>query len=216
MAVANTRVVNGINTRVLHNKDYVEVAERIRIVHELKKEFEIIESQPTVFADRCIWRVVIKVGGTQYIGNAEAKMDAPKNSPDGTNPFECAETSALGRALAFAGFGTVESIASYDEVMRSKPFVAVIEQPNGRVVDSHQAPRQIATAKSQPTTRTRLNAVYDAGKSKALWDRADGMFPFISALLGINVNKDTIYEMPEELLARLEQAVAEEPDSKAS
>jgi hypothetical protein len=159
MAVANTRVVNGINTRILHNKDYVEVAERIRIVHELKKEFEVIESQPVQFADRCIWRVVVKVDGKQYIGNAEAKMNAPKNSPDGTNPFECAETSALGRALAFAGLGTVESIASYDEIARSQPFVAVIEEPKERVVESGNAPRQLRPALASIPPYTELREV---------------------------------------------------------
>jgi hypothetical protein len=144
MATANERVVNGVKTRILHNKDYVEVAERVRIVHELKKEFEVIESQPTQFADRCIWRVVVKVDGKQYIGNAEAKLNAPKNSPDGTNPFECAETSALGRALAWAGLGTVESIASYDEIARSQPFVAVIEQPQGAVIEARQIAQPVA------------------------------------------------------------------------
>ena len=136
----NERVVNGVKTRVLHNKDYVEVAERVRIVHELKKEFEIVESAPFQIGDRFIWRVVTKVDGKQYIGNAEVKMNAPKNTPDGTNPFECAETSAIGRALAFAGLGTVESISSYDEIARSQPFVAVVEDSQTkRVVEAKSA-----------------------------------------------------------------------------
>ena len=92
-------------------------------VHESGKAFEIVESVPFWMADRVLWRVVVKVDDRQYVGTAEAKLDAPKNTPDGTNPFECAETSALGRALAFAGFGSVERIASYDEVARSRAGV---------------------------------------------------------------------------------------------
>lgn len=137
------RIVNGVKTRVLHNKDYVEVAERVRIVHELKKKVEMVESTPFQVLDRWIWRVVIRVDDCPYIGNAEVKLNAQKNTPDGTNPFECAETSALGRALAFAGLGTVESIASYDEIARSQPFTAVVEQPQRRVVDAPHAPAQL-------------------------------------------------------------------------
>lgn len=114
--------VNGVKTLNLHGKNYVEVAERVHMVHEKKAIFSIIKSEPVNVADRWLWVAVIVVDGQQYIGNAEIKMNAPKNTPDGTNPFECGETSAIGRALAFAGFGSVESIASKDEVERSKPY----------------------------------------------------------------------------------------------
>lgn len=149
----NERVVNGVRTRVLHGKDYVEVSERVRVVHELDKEFEVIESAPFQIGDRCIWRVVVKVDGKQYIGNAEAKLNAPKNTPDGTNPFECAETSALGRALAFAGLGTVESIASYDEIARAQPFTATIEPAPNKVIESAPSRQQLpAPPQSQPVS----------------------------------------------------------------
>src|SRR5579872_1175045 len=102
MAVANTRVVNGINTRVLHNKDYVEVAERVRILHELRKageikDFEMVGSAPQEIASQVYWQVSARIDGKLYIGTAEVKFDAPKNTPDGTNPISCAETSAFGR-----------------------------------------------------------------------------------------------------------------------
>lgn len=161
---ASTRVVNGINTRVLHNKDYVEVPERVRILHELRKageisDFEMIESQPFQFGPRWVWIVKVMINGKLYIGNAEIKQDAPKNTPDGTNPFECAETSAFGRALAFAGLGTLESIASYDEVMRGKPFVAVIEQTKNKVVESGNAPKQLPVAR--PDLSNHVKALKD-------------------------------------------------------
>lgn len=147
MANQNTRVVNGITTRVLHNRDYVEVNERVRILHELRKsgeitDFEMVESDAHQIADRWVWRVSARINGKLYIGNAEAKMDAPKNSPDGTNPFECAETSAFGRMLAFAGLGTVESIASYDEIARGKSFETRPVQEQ-RVVEAGNAQKQL-------------------------------------------------------------------------
>src|SRR5438445_4950001 len=143
MVLANERIVNGIKTRDLHNKDYVEVAERIRVLHELKKDFEMIENGPLQVGERLLWRVIAKIDGKQYIAHAEIKLGAPKNTPDGTNPFECGETSAIGRLLAFAGLGTVESIASYEEIARGQPFTKVVEQATSRqIVDS--SPPQIA------------------------------------------------------------------------
>jgi hypothetical protein len=115
---------NEIKTINIKGKQYVEVAERLRLVHDQKRTFEVIESEPYTLGDRTLWRVVILVDEKRYKGNAEVKLTA-KSGPDSTNPFECAETSALGRALAFAGFGTVESIASFDEVAR-----AIIAQGN--------------------------------------------------------------------------------------
>src|SRR5256885_7245438 len=111
---ANIRTVN------IKGKAYVDVAERVRLVHaDQKHTFEIIESGPLNIADRWIWKAIIKVNEKQYIGHAEIKLNAPKNTPDGSSPFECGETSAIGRALGLAGFGSAESIASLDEMYRA-------------------------------------------------------------------------------------------------
>jgi hypothetical protein len=206
----NERVVNGVKTRVLHNKDYVEVAERVRIVHELKKEFEVIESAPFQMGDRCIWRAVVKVDGKQYIGNAEAKLNAPKNTPDGTNPFECAETSALGRALAFAGLGTVESIASYDEIARAQPFTANIQPSPNNVIDAAPASNQLPSP-SVPTTKD----IYERGLEVGRWTGQNDFIAFVYSCLGITFTSRT--NLTSEQRAKLNQAIDEpDPISKAS
>ncbi len=111
----------------IHGKDYVTVAERVAMVHESGKAFEIVASEPLQVGDRWLWRVILKIDEKQYIGTAEAKVsNARGGSPDASNPFECAETSALGRALGFAGFGAIESIASADEIVRGQ---STIEAP---------------------------------------------------------------------------------------
>ena len=45
-----------------------------------------------------------------------------------TSPYEIAETSAIGRALGFAGYGSVDSIASADEMIKAgvKPDTAPV------------------------------------------------------------------------------------------
>lgn len=210
MTQPNTRVVNGVTTRVLHNKDYVEVSERVRILHELRKageikEFEMVESEPREIGARIVWRCSALIDNKLYIGNAEVKQDAPKNTPDGTNPFECAETSAFGRMLAFAGLGTVESIASYDEVMRGQAFVAVIEQPQKGIVEAGKSPKQLP--QPQPMT---FNQVYNKGLQKGKWTKET--FPSIASgiLNGHPINKDTVAKLTAAQIAQLDAAIAQE------
>lgn len=176
------RVVNNVNTIVLHGNDYVEVAERIRVVHQVKESVEMLESEPREYGGRLVWRVVIKVNERQYIGNAEVKLDAPKGSPDGTNPFECAETSAIGRALAFAGVGTVQSIASYDEIARGKPFVREIENPQN-VVAAGNTPKQIEQAKPQ-VTKDQLVPLYKRGGRLKLYANEEEFWAWVAHKLG--------------------------------
>jgi hypothetical protein len=185
--VASERLVNGIKTRVLHGKDYVEVHERVHQVYEQKSVLAIVKSEPMEVAGRWIWVAVLTVDGNQFIGNAEIKFDAPKNSPDGTNPFECAETSAIGRALAFAGFGSVEAIASKDEVMRGQPY-SIQEVANPHVIESSQQPRQLVRS-----TVPSAKEIYQAGKLKDMWTDSKDFFVAATATLdGFLVTEKTV------------------------
>lgn len=54
--------------------------------------------------------------GRAFTGISQARFDATSGA-DATNPLECAETSAVGRALAMAGyFGTDDGLAGAEEV----------------------------------------------------------------------------------------------------
>jgi hypothetical protein len=109
----NIRTVN------IKGKQYVDVAERVRLAHETRESFEIVSSSALQVGPLWVWQAVVLVDGKQYVGTAEIKFDAPKNTADGTNPVACAETSAVGRALGMAGLGCLESIASADEVVQA-------------------------------------------------------------------------------------------------
>ena len=102
----------------IRGRQYVTVAERLAQVYESGKDFEMVESAPLECGDRWVWRVVVRIAGGQYIGNAEVHLDARPGSADSVDCWACAETSAVGRALAFAGFLAIESIASADEIVR--------------------------------------------------------------------------------------------------
>lgn len=147
-----------IRTIDIRGKAYVTVAERIRLVHDQKHNFEIVESMALQIADRWIWRAVIKIDDKQYIGTAEVKLNAPKNTPDGQAPFECAETSAIGRALGMAGFGSAESIASFDEVYRAIAREEAQEQEAPAQDVAPQSP------KSKPQTRPTKPLAPQSGK----------------------------------------------------
>lgn len=104
----------------IRGRQYSTVAERLHAVHQSGARFEIVASNPMQCAEHWVWSVVVEIDGKRYQGSATVHLDAKPGSADATDAFACAETSAVGRALAFAGWLSDESIASTDEIVRSK------------------------------------------------------------------------------------------------
>jgi hypothetical protein len=104
----------------IKDKQYTMVSERLQMVHASGKTFEMLSSEPLQAGERWVWRVTVKIDERQFIGSAEVHLNAKPGSADATDPWACAETSAVGRALGFAGSGAIESIASADEIVRSQ------------------------------------------------------------------------------------------------
>jgi len=117
----------------IKGKPYTLISERVRLAHETRESFEMVSSGPLQVGPLTVWQVVILVNGKRYIGTSEIKFDASPKTADGTNPVACAETSATGRALGMAGLGSVESIASAEEVVR-----AIAEQDSDKPATSQQ------------------------------------------------------------------------------
>lgn len=163
--MSNGRVVNGIHTVVISGRDYVTCAERIRIVHERKKEFDILESEPRHYGDRWVWRVVVRIDGHQYIGSAEVHTNAKPGSADATDCWAVAETSAVARALAFAGLGTVESLASYEEIFRGQPAMTIVEA---------QTPRLASPQQQNHEHKARLNTLYQKAQEMGAIEKGLG------------------------------------------
>lgn len=101
-----------MNTINIHGREYVPVSERVRLAHlhdgKLSIVTELIATTPeaivkaTVTTDKGIF--------TGYSASNSSK------AIEKTSPIEIAETSAVGRALGFAGYGIDDGIASADEV----------------------------------------------------------------------------------------------------
>ena len=111
----------------IHGKDYMTVARRV----ELARESDALESVDTEILSHnpVVVKAKVTVKGRTFSGISSVNADTNK-SIEKQNPYEVAETSAVGRALGFAGFGLLESIASADEMVR-----AVGQQPQQQTIE---------------------------------------------------------------------------------
>jgi len=105
----------------LRGKAYATVQERLAAAHGDTAQpagIRSIETEIVATAPLLIVRAIVTFeDGRRFTGLSEAKLDAAANSADGTNPVECGETSAVGRALAFAGYyGSDQGIAGAEEM----------------------------------------------------------------------------------------------------
>ena len=118
----------------IHGNQYVTVAERVQMIHEDIKDkmfsitTEVLAHTPVVV----VKATVITPTGT-YTGISAAN---PSKAIEKMSPYEVAETSAVGRALGFAGYGSIDSIASADEMVKSGAIDTPVvndkpEQPKG-------------------------------------------------------------------------------------
>lgn len=100
----------------IHGKEYMTVARRV----ELAREQEALESVETevLSHDPVVIKAKVTIKGRTFTGISSVNPESGKTI-ERENPYEVAETSAVGRALGFAGFGLLESIASADEVARA-------------------------------------------------------------------------------------------------
>lgn len=121
----------------IKGNEYVTVAERMELLRQSGKPFEMVESKAIALGERVAWQVSIMIDSRLFIGSAEAHLNAKSGSADATDPFACAETSAIGRALGLAGFGSIDAIASADEIVRT---IGTSAQP----IDRDEALRDLA------------------------------------------------------------------------
>ena len=126
----------------IHGKQYATVNERIEELHKkyngcVSINTELLETQGDVVRIKAIVELKEMVEGQEvtsntFTGHAEEVIGSSMINK--TSALENAETSAVGRALAFAGFQTDASIASADEVAN-----AIVQQNSmSRVVNQSQ------------------------------------------------------------------------------
>jgi hypothetical protein len=99
----------------IHGKDYMTVAGRVQLAHDAMKNISITTEVLPV-QDQVVVRATVTTPKGTFTGISAAN---PSKLIEKTSPYEVAETSAVGRALGFAGFGAVDNIATADEMVKS-------------------------------------------------------------------------------------------------
>ena len=103
---------------------YLTVAGRL-VLLRAKRQPKEIATEFLQLGERTLCRATVKVGQCSATGTAE--VIEGQSGPTATNPYEVAETSALGRALGNLGIGLVGGIASAEEVLNARARSAPLE-----------------------------------------------------------------------------------------
>lgn len=103
----------------IKGKEYIPVVERVKEAHNLDKDVSII-TDVVEFGTRVSVKATVTFKGKVFTGHSQAEY---KDGMMGDVALEVAETSAVGRALGFAGIGIETGIASADEMRKVKKQV---------------------------------------------------------------------------------------------
>jgi len=103
-----------MKTISIHGKEYTPVNERVIGAHE-DNETISITSECIQHTPKVVFKATVVTKKGIFVGHSAAN---PEKAIEKMSPYEVAETSAVGRALGFAGYGIVDSIASADEIKK--------------------------------------------------------------------------------------------------
>ena len=109
----------------IHGKEYRTVAERVDAFREVSPDYTIETQLIHQDEEKVIMKALIMIGD-RLISTGYAEEMRAASAINRTSGLEIAETSAVGRALAFFGLGGTE-IASADEVSGAIKAQAAVE-----------------------------------------------------------------------------------------
>lgn len=158
---------------MIEGRPYPRVHNRVEAAHD-RGGYNVISHEVKEIAGIWCYEVVIELpNGQRFPGTAEINKAVEK-------PIAKAETRAIGRALAFAGFHIKSSIASEEEmedIIEGRGEVIVSEQPNlkeeigklGRQLFTERADFEtfLYSYTNQDTGKIALQPAYNALKAKA-------------------------------------------------
>ena len=120
----------------IHGRDYKTVAERVNeLAEDTKRDYSLNTEIMHFELPKVVIKATLKIGENTYTGHA--LEDETKGSINSTSALENCETSAIGRALASAGYGGSE-FASADEVAQAIHQQGVTP----KATESRPAPKQ--------------------------------------------------------------------------
>lgn len=129
------------NTVDIHGKSYLTVAGRVGLFHEDNDADVSIETGCKVDGTLVMCKASVKTKKGTFTGWSAVDTSNASSIEKGS-PIEVAETSAVGRALGFAGYGVIDSIASADEMVKSGATAP--QTDTKRILEKAQAVREEA------------------------------------------------------------------------
>ena len=113
-----------IKTTDIKGKEYAEVNQRIKAFRMVYPEGAIHTELISLEGGVCVFKAMVYASGDKTVNTLLAVGHAYEKEGSSfinkTSYIENCETSAVGRALGFCGFGIDTSIASYEEVANAK------------------------------------------------------------------------------------------------
>ena len=101
----------------IHGKEYATVAYRLQLFREINPNGHIVTTLESDDGTTIVMRTEIYLNEYEMpTATGWAEEVRGSSNINKTSALENCETSAVGRALGFAGYGSAESIASADEV----------------------------------------------------------------------------------------------------
>ena len=133
----------------LGSKGYAQVNERIKAFRKVYPDGSIQTSTREVRDDYVRIKAIVSDGEGKIIATGTASEtltgDAKKDYINKTSMVENCETSAVGRALGFAGFGVDTSIASAEDIERNKENKKLYEIYENMFIYESEAIRVVKT-----------------------------------------------------------------------
>src|SRR5215212_6198282 len=148
-----------MDTIKIYGKDYVTVEGRVKEAHQASKALSIL-TEVLPISDKIVIKatVVTEKGTFTGISAANEAKTIEKQSP-----YEVAETSAVGRALGFAGYGIINGIATADEIAKTQ-VQGSLGGSSGPTIPAGQQPK----AATQHFCQLHNTALKERGKG--VWD----------------------------------------------
>jgi hypothetical protein len=121
---------------IIHGKEYITVAERLKMLHDRKDLVDKISISSEVLSHNpVVIKVTLKINEQIFEGISAANPNKPIEKQ---SPYEVAQSSALGRALSFSGIGLSDNIASADEMIKAE-FSQEDRRPAKSVYMTHRS-----------------------------------------------------------------------------
>lgn len=135
-------------TITIHGKEYTPVADRIKEAHtDLKEKEKLSITTEVLFQEPVVVKATVVTRKGTFTGISAAN---PTKLIEKQSPYEVAETSAVGRALGFAGYGVVDSIVSADEMVKAGVVEINKEFPDKPQAEAKPVVQQAVDKESRP------------------------------------------------------------------